>query len=334
MQAHLASFAQEVCRRFRLGDGELTVAPMRGSANRLWEFRVGAGHFVVKEFPYYVSDDRRLINLNRAATFERQLWQDGKVVMAEPVMSDGGCMVIEIEGSRGLPVTVRVHHRLSGSSLRPVTLKQAQEAGRVLYVIQESGKTFETGPSGNLTWWGGDPFDVLARLASAGIVSIDQMDAGTATLEESLALIGAAESAPDHWVFSHLDHKPENSLTFDESLAVLDWDECGLCHPRLEATESAFRWAGGGQGKVDSALFAAFLAGYRQAGGRIDDLRPADFGKLVAALIGWFVFMGRRALRDFDDTDQEAAAAAVMTRETIERMILTLQSLEGWSASA
>jgi hypothetical protein len=78
MQAHLESFVREVCRRFRLGDGELTVAPMRGSANRLWEFRVGARHYVVKEFPYYVSDDRRLTNLNRAATFERGLWQEAR----------------------------------------------------------------------------------------------------------------------------------------------------------------------------------------------------------------------------------------------------------------
>ncbi len=58
--------------------------------------------------------------------------------MAEPVKSDDGRMVIEVEGSRGLPVTVRVHHWLSGSSLRPVTLKQAQEAGRILYVMSDT----------------------------------------------------------------------------------------------------------------------------------------------------------------------------------------------------
>ena len=111
--------------------------------------------------------------------------------------------------------------------------------------------------------------------------------------------------------------------------AVLDWDECGHCHPRLEAVEAAIRWAG--HADPDRDAFEAFLAGYSHTGGDLTGLSECDFGKWIAALLGWFSLQARRALGDWpSDTEAERQAAASMAHDALAALRLSLAALPTW----
>jgi hypothetical protein len=142
--------------------------------------------------------------------------------------------------------------------------------------------------------------------------------------------VAAAEELEGEWVYSHCDHKPENALDVGSTPAVLDWDECGHCHPRLEAVEAALRWAGAPA--PDRAAFAAFLDGYAGSGGAIDSLSPRDFGKWTAGLLGWFSFQGRRALGEWPlDTPDERDVAATMAGDAVRELAGSLSALTTWA---
>ena len=139
-------------------------------------------------------------------------------------------------------------------------------------------------------------------------------------------------SRPGAWTYTHCDFKPENSLLCSGQVAVLDWDERGYCHPRLEALESALRWAAADAGEPDGRSLRAILRGYQKAAGELGPLAPADFGKRIAALIYWIVFAGARALGRFDDTAAERAASAASAAETISVLGRTVPSAARWAA--
>lgn len=85
----------------------------------------------------------------------------------------------------------------------------------------------------------------------------------------------------------------------------------------------------GDVGSMEGSTNASFVDGHRRAGGALDDLRPADFAKLVAALPGWF--QGRRVLGDWPgETDAERAEAAQHVDTTPAELEHTLSSLPRW----
>ena len=116
-------------------------------------------------------------------------------------------------------------------------------------------------------------------------------------------------------------------------VAVLDWDECGYCHPRLEVVESALRWAGATVGEPRSDVARAFLREYEQvAEKRFGPVTVGDFAKWVAAGAGWFWFTARRALGRYeDDTAAERTSAAEMAAWSIETLSRTLASVDRWA---
>lgn len=321
-------FARDVCGTFGLATNSLTIASLPGSTNRLWRFQTLSGQFVVKEFPYEVAGKCLL----RAAEFEHDIWRTGQLAMPEPVRAADGQLIHRLAGSRGSTVLVRVHRYLGGT---PVTLPPAtgtaRAAGMTLAAIQRFGLMRETRPSGSLRWWTIAPETILRRLHAAGALNQDQAEMARADLNGAGAVIAAGEELAGRWVFTHCDHKPENSLLANGQVAVLDWDEAGYCHPRLEAVESALRWAGAGRRKPRPDVFRAFLTGCQRHAGQLRPLQPADFAKWVAALAGWFSFTGSRALGDFDDTDAEASDAAPMAIEAIGTLHDTLASLDHWA---
>jgi len=150
-------------------------------------------------------------------------------------------------------------------------------------------------------------------------------------IAEALAVVDDAGAAEGPWVYTHCDHKPENALVVQGAPAVLDWDECGHCHPRLEAAEAALRWAGPPTPRRDA--FEAFLVGYSDAGGDMSAPSERDFGKWIAALLGWFSFQGRRVLGDWpSETDAERRAAAAMARDAITDLRVSLAALQTWTS--
>ncbi len=249
--------------------------------------------------------------------------------MPEPVVAADGEIVCPLTGSRGSIVPVRVHRWLDGRPLDRPGCACLVEAGRSLAAIQEVGRQVSRESTGTLAWWDTDPPAVLERLRTGPAPSVDYEDA-RAAIREALDVVEEGEALPGDWVFTHCDHKPDNSLDVDGRPAVLDWDECGCCHPRLEAVEAALRWAG--EAQAGRRAFEAFLEGYSAAGGDAADLEPRDFAKWLAALVGWFAYQARRAMGDWEDENEaEREAAMRMALDTLRAIRPTLEKLPVWS---
>jgi len=330
-----ADFGLRVCAAFGLPDGDARLRPLAASSTRLWELRTGRGRFAVKEFAYQHQVPGRAAKLAAAAAFEYSVWRAGGVVMPEPVPAADGGLITRLAGSRGVVVAVRVHRWLDGRAvLVPPDEQTASAAGQALAAIQRLGAAHSCAEDGSLTWWSEDLDEVLRRMVRAGLLRAARARSAAASLDRARSVLAAGERLPGRWIYTHNDHKPENSLLAGGQIAVLDWDECGHCHPRLEAVESALRWAGGHDGEPEPAAFRAFLRGYQRAPGEFADLGPADFAKWVAALASWFGFTGGRALGEFDDTQAERATATGMALSTLDALDRTLDSLERWARLA
>jgi aminoglycoside phosphotransferase (APT) family kinase protein len=338
----LEPFVAAVVERWELGRREeVAVEAMVGSTNRLWRLSVGGGGaFVVKELGHERVDCPSVERRRRAAAFERHVFAGGRVAMPEPLplpVPDGdGELFAVLPGSRDQPCLVRVHRWCDGVRPEPVDRPVATAAGEALAAIHDAGAAWSTEPSGTIRWWEQEPLAVIDRLRGSALD--DVRERARALARAALDLIAEAEAVAGpgnagDWVFSQADHKPQNSLLdpAGERLLVLDWDECAHCPPRLEAVESALRWA------VASATpdeaFRSFLAGYA-AGGRpaIVSLEERDFGKWVAAVLGWFAFQSRRVLGDWPtDAPHERREAEGMARWSLDELERTLRSLPTWA---
>jgi Ser/Thr protein kinase RdoA (MazF antagonist) len=324
-------FGRRVCAAYGLGQDGIALTAMTGSSTRLWELRTPAGRFVVKEFCYDTQD--RSATLAVSAEFEYDIWQSKALLVPEPVRAVDGRLIVRLPGLREQELTVRVHRWLDGRAVPvPASRGVAAAAGESLAAIQQAGLTVGAQPCGSLRWWAWDLYQVLGRLTDAALLRPGQSDEVSGLLPQALAVVAAGERLPGGWGYTHSDHKPENSLLVADRIAVLDWDECGYNHPRLEAVESALRWAGANDGEPDPAAFRQFMRGYESRAGRLGLLAPADFAKWVAAVVGWFTFSGARALGAFDDTEAELAEAAEMVVWSGEMLRRTMASLPRWAA--
>ena len=284
---------------------------MVGSSQRLWRADTRDGWFVVKEFPY----DPSLEGKRRAARFEYEVWESGAVLMPEPIPARDGQLIVEAMGSRGIELGVRVHRWVGGQSPVGYGADVVTRAGQLLRTIQDAGAGFAEPAPTTLHWWVGDPAVVLPNLD----IKVD--------LGRALALLDRAERACPMGTFSHADHKPQNALLVDDALAVIDWDECGYVAARTEAVESALRWSAV-DGVPERTRFRALFDGY----GDVGSLEDIDFAKWIGALIGWATFQGRRALGDYDDTEQERADALSMVRQSLDELATSLNSLAEWAS--
>jgi len=322
-------FVVAVTDRFHLGPRRtIAVSAMVGSANRLWRFDVAQDSFVVKELSHERTDQ---IDRRRRAAFERSVFEAASLAMPEPIVDRDGDIVTVVQGSRGEPCIVRVHRWMEGLRTPAVTSSIAATAGAALAVIHDHGASWSTERAGSLRWWDQDPRAVIDRLHESPLRDI--ASAATALASEAIALVAEAENTVGPWIYSHNDHKPQNALVVDGAVAVLDWDECGHCHPRLEAVESALRWAA--ESADMPGAFRAFLAAYAAAGTPIVDLSERDFGKWVAALLGWFSFQARRVLGDWaSDAAFERRQAEAMARDAVAELERTLGSISTWASWA
>jgi hypothetical protein len=281
-----------------------TATPMVGSANRLWR----VGDVVVKELVHDAPHD--LDRRRRAGAFERAVFASGEVIMAEPLAGD----LERVVGSRGVELTVRRHRFVDG--VRPSTT-HASEAGRQLAVVQRHGAAWSTESKGSLHRWEVDPLVVADRLG---------VDKGV--LRDALTIVDAGAATTGEWLFSHLDHKPQNCLvTGDGRLVLLDWDECGHVHPRHEAVEAALRWSDVIDGEPDRDAFSAFLSAH----GTPLPIVVGDVAKHAAAILGWFSYQGRRSLGEWaTDTARDRHVAAELVDDVLGQIRRTVASVETW----
>ena len=324
-----SAFVESVTAAFALGSREdVEVAPMVGSANRLWRFSVRGGEsFVVKEFAHDAPTD--LQHRRQAAAFEQSVFNSGAVAMPEPVPATDGELIVRIAGSRGAPQAVRVHRWLEGHDASKPSARDdvLEAAGASLQVIQAAGAAWSSQPTGSIRWWDVDPLEVLDRLRPSPLAPLARES--LPLVRDALDVVARADELRGLRVYSHCDHKPENALIVHGRPAVLDWDECGHCHPHLEAVEAALRWAGVPDARQDA--FVRFLRGYVDAGGSLPRLSEHDFAKWLAALLGWFSFQARRALGEWPaDTADERAEASAMAADALANLRAALAAMPAW----
>ena len=331
-----APFIRSVSALFQLDDhAGFSLTSLSGCANRLWRLDLPVGRFVIKEFRYTVDDAQWVATIRRGAEFEWAAWTAGTVPMAEPVRSSSGELVVPLTGSRGQPTLMRVHRWCDGTPVTwPLDAATVEYAGRQLTHIQRQGAQFSRPAARSLRWWRWQPLDVLEGLRRRALVDDATARSAADLLACTERLVADGERAAGAWAFCHSDHKPDNALRSGDELIVLDWDEAAPCQPRLEAVESALRWAGIERGGASDELFVAFIAGYRAAGGDLPGLAPSDFAKCACELLGWFDYQGRRALREFDDNDVEAASAAETARDALTSLAYVLDRIGVWCALA
>ena len=323
----LTGFVHSVAAAFDLA-GVVGILELSGSANRLWQFTTRKGVFVVKELPY--NNRNHDAELCQAAAFEATVIGAGLVPGPPPVPNQSGGYLSVLTGSRGEECPVRLHPWFRGAPPRvddPAILRQA---GHTLRTIQLAGASWSVQPKGSLQLWTTDPASVLEHFFASGHFEDASHLALRSTVAAALELVRAGESIPGDWVYTHRDHKPENCLVQDGMVAVLDWDECAYCHPRLKAVESALRWAG-----IDNPNpehFVAFLAGYNGPDATLDTLREEDFAKWVAELLSWFCFQARRAFGEWPAvTVAERSVAADIARDALVTLQSSLTMLAQWT---
>ncbi len=319
---------QSILDVFDLGDDrtDLRCDPMAGSSQRLWKLTSSSDCFVLKEFPY--DSPRDIERREAAARFEREVFNSRELAMPEPIPSADGTFVVQAAGSRGERCAVRLHRWFDGAPARGASPDRCRDAGASLGLIHGVGAAWSSRSTGDLRWWGVEPDEVLDRLAHSAIADLAVRAASP--IHDALELVGRAESLDGDWIFTHCDHKPENSMLAGNLVAVLDWDECGHCHPELEAIEAALRWSN--PGSPSREHFSAFLDGYREAGGMILEGSERSFGKWIAALTGWFCFQSRRAIGEWPaDSDAERSGAEAMADEAVAGLEFALDNLATWA---
>ncbi len=90
-----------------------------------------------------------------------------------------------------------------------------------------------------------------------------------------------------------------------------------MVHPTVELADVALNWSGITLGPPDTAAFAAVLAGYRAAGGRIQgDGRDA----LYVTLWSWLDWVRFTAPRSLGEGAATAAERAIGMSETVKTL--------------
>lgn len=323
----LVQFISSVTPIFNLGE-VISVSEMAGSANRLWRFTTPIGTFVVKELPY--NEQEQTFTLQQAAAFEAKLLGEQRVLGPNPVPNRSGEYVSSLTGSRGEECLVRVHHWFTGAPPDIDDQATLGQAGRTLRTIQTAGAAWSRRANGSLQAWHTEPNESLERFLASGYC--DGVSGATfrSVITDALALVRTGELMPGDWIYTHRDHKPENCLIQAGVVAVLDWDECNYCHPRLEAVEAALRWAGGAE--PHPARFNAFMIGYNGSGPTIEKLHEQDFAKWIAELLSWFCFQAGRALGEWPETTEpERTVAATLAQDALATLQSSLDALPHWT---
>jgi len=156
-------FVEGVANHFTLGDpGDIDVSSMKGSANRLWKFSIYHSNFVVKELSH--DPPEYLERRREAAAFEQRIFDDGPILMPELISAITGEFICLLTGSRGQPVSIRVHHWMDNNVNATPDRDYFQEAGGSLHAIQVTGQNWSSTPQGSLSQAEQEPHVVLDRL--------------------------------------------------------------------------------------------------------------------------------------------------------------------------
>jgi hypothetical protein len=113
-------------------------------------------------------------------------------------------------------------------------------------------------------------------------------------------------------VVSQRDVHPPNVIErLDGAVMLVDWDAAGLALASAEVAQYAAVWSTPDVGVADPAVAAAFVGGYRAAGGVYHPRGAADFAPRSESLLQWIAFNARRDLAGDAGGDPELTLALI-----------------------
>lgn len=267
-----------------------------GGHNRLWRLRTATGTYAVKEECRGQPASPEALAIELAAVA-------AGIPAPEPVLASGGGAYVKVGDA-----TVRCHRWAPGvaKTNEEATPADAQRMGIVLARLHAlalpASAPAPHQPVGRDVWnslAGRAPTAPWAQLVLEHIDRIEEAERA-ATLEL------------DEVIGSHRDVNAHNVLFGDHGdLCLIDWDAAGPASPAFERANYPLLWAQTPLGDYDVDVAAAFLQGYRDAGGGID---PADgelLGLWLVGLTNWTLHNLRLAIAGIGDNQDHLAALLV-----------------------
>jgi Ser/Thr protein kinase RdoA (MazF antagonist) len=312
-----------LCAVFGLGEplAEPQAVP-GGLLHRMWRISATRGDFAVKELnPEIVRQAGVRETYRRTEQIAAAMAAAG--VPAVPAFDAAGEPVRAVNGA-----AVLAYPWIDGETL-PATPADPQRARRIGAMLARIHALGLEAPSLRTPPWegrGDSEWEPLIRQGTTA--SLPWADAVSAALPEIAAWRAAYRQAAGAIsrtrAVSHRDLDQKNVLWRDaQTPAIVDWESAGPINPMVELAGAALNWSGHEVGQPDAAVFAATIAGYREAGGAIHGAGRAALAGCLGSWLDWLEFNMRRSLGELSSgLDQRA----VSIRETFASLA-ALQSL-------
>jgi Ser/Thr protein kinase RdoA (MazF antagonist) len=318
-----------VCAAFGLGS---PLGPMTrvsgGMAHTMWRLETDRGSFAIKQINRNWRVPHEAAGYERAFHFEKAAGAAG-IPIAPPVphAATGACLA-EIDVGHERPLTFRAHEWVESTMLREEQCgpHEAHAVGEILariHALRIAAAMPAPQPAVDPAHWR----SLLERGTAA-----DWHDGLAAVLPAVDELIALATLPADGWFMSHRDCDAKNVLRTPEGrLLLIDWDTAGPTVPREDVAMHAIMWGGGYTRDPDEASSQAFLAGYREAGGRFDSPRREDFAEFARVMLRSFAFNLGRTLGDRLADESHLAIARRQVAHLIGALPRFARSLDAWT---
>ncbi|MDI1461540.1 aminoglycoside phosphotransferase family protein [Catellatospora sp. KI3] len=264
-----------------VGPVDVAAGP-RGALGQIWQVRVGADRYALKEVLGPPPPPARIAGeLAFAAT------TGVRVPRSHPAR----------DGRYAVPAPNGAHLRLyDWIDLAPATGSTPADLGVLLAGLHRTAPPLTTELDGSppSSWYDQPPAaHRWPDAAASGAPWADRLAERLRELPELCAAIGPAD--PARLVLCHRDLHPENVLADpDGTLVVLDWDNLGPADPSRELARIMFDWYHEGTSDLVAMgeLYRAYLAG----GGPGRVTGPADCSMLLAGHLNFLLKQARVAL--------------------------------------
>lgn len=311
---------EKLCKA--LGLGELTATPEAisgGLLNLMYAVVTTSGKYAVKALnPQIMARPTALPNYLLA---EQVVTLVAEHLPAQPAIRVNGTFMQQIEGQYYL-----VFHWIDGQTLRPAecTEEHCRMMGAILAQIHNTdfssmGKN-EGGaelPKG-IDWQGYLEQGIAQQAVWANLMAdtTQQLILWNKTVQE------AAKSLAGEQIYSHRDLEPKNVLWSQGSPILIDWESAGPIHPKVDLMETAIYWSVNEDGTVDKGRFDAFLAGYKESKGSLEEAHwPSVLAFGFLSRLEWLEYSLKRSLRLESTDEADQAAGTEQVSATIRSLI-------------
>jgi Ser/Thr protein kinase RdoA (MazF antagonist) len=144
------------------------------------------------------------------------------------------------------------------------------------------------------------------------------------------------EQASEHLnytlVVSHRNLDPENVLwRGEDAFSIVDWESAGLINPAVDLVGTALVWSGLTAGSSVEERFAAFMQGYVQAGGSVQETGRNALRGCLGIWLGWLLFTMYRSLGIAVASEEERQDAIKQTPRVLAIVRGLAGNIELWS---